>query len=150
MKDKAGWLVAAAAMTMGAAAPGTATGDPAQPLSMDVQGLRSGKGNLLICVTRAAAHFPDCRDDPDGRHFTVPVTRAAIELGRMAPGNYAIAIIHDENGNGKLDTFAGIPREGVGFSRNPAIRFGAPSFKSAQFQMMNAAVKQDIKLKYFL
>lgn len=124
MRIKAGLLVAAAGWIGGAALPD-------QPLSLDVSGLRSARGNFLICVTRVPAHFPDCRDDPEGRHFTVPVTSGAIDLGRMAPGSYAIAIIHDENGNGKLDTFAGIPREGVGFSRNPAIRFGAPSFKSA-------------------
>lgn len=145
MRIKAGLSIVAAAMMTGAA-----PSDQAQPLSMDVRGLRSAKGDFLICVTRQAAHFPDCRDDPEGRHFTVPVTSGAIALGRMEPGTYAIAIIHDENGNGKLDTFAGIPREGVGFSRNPAIRFGAPSFRSAQFAMAGAAVLQDIKVKYFL
>ncbi|BAI97729.1 conserved hypothetical protein [Sphingobium indicum UT26S] len=138
-------MVAAAAMAVAAAPP-----DMGQPLSMDVQGLRSARGNFLICVTRQAAHFPDCSKDPEGRHFTLPVTSGAVALGRMEPGTYAIAIIHDENGNGKLDTFAGIPREGVGFSRNPAIRFGAPSFRSAQFAVTGAAVRQDIKVKYFL
>lgn len=139
------FLLAVWTMTAGAAPM-----DQAQPVSMDVQGLRSAKGDFLICVTRAAAHFPDCRDDPDGRHMAVPVTAGAVALGKLAPGTYAIAIIHDENGNGKLDTFAGIPREGVGFSRNPAIRFGAPSFKSAQFPVAGGAVRQDIKVKYFL
>ncbi|EQA96673.1 hypothetical protein L286_23870 [Sphingobium sp. HDIP04] len=138
-------MMAAVPLVMGAAAA-----DRAQSLSMDVQGLRSSRGNFLICVTRQADHFPDCRGDPDGRHFTVPATAGVVPLGRMEPGTYAIAIIHDENGNGKLDRLAGIPREGVGFSRNPAIRFGAPSFRSAQFAVTGAAVRQDIKVKYFL
>ncbi len=130
--------------------PGAAPLDQSQPLSITVEGLRSMKGNLLICVSRTAAYFPDCSKDPQKRHLVVPATAAAIPLGEMAPGNYAVAIIHDENGNGKLDTFAGIPREGVGFSRNPAIRFGAPSFKSAQFTMAGSAARQTIKIKYFL
>lgn len=142
MKIRTGLLIAATMMMAGAGQP-----DLAQPLSMDVQGLRSARGNFLICVTRQAAHFPDCSKDPEGRHFTLPVTSGAVALGRMEPGTYAIAIIHDENANGKLDTFAGIPREGVGFSRNPAIRFGAPSFRSAQFAVTGAAVRQDIKVK---
>lgn len=121
-----------------------------QPLMMAMEGLRSAKGRVLVCVTRLPDHFPDCTDDPDRRHFTVSATAERLTLGTMAPGDYAIALIHDENGNGRLDTFAGIPREGVGFSRNPAIRFGAPSFRSARFAIAGAPVEQDIRLKYFL
>ena len=121
-----------------------------QPLLMGLEGLRSGKGQILVCVTRSPAHFPDCSHDPDKRHFAVPASAAPVGLGQLAPGIYAIAIIHDENGNGKLDTFSGIPREGVGFSRNPAIRFGAPSFRSASFSVGGGEVEQDIRLKYFL
>ena len=130
--------------------PGAAPVTEPQPLSIGVEGLRSLKGNLLICISRSAAYFPDCSKDPEKRHLVVPATSAAIPLGDVGPGNYAIAIIHDENGNGKLDTFAGIPREGVGFSRNPAIRFGAPSFRSAQFTLAASPMRQSIKAKYFL
>lgn len=140
---KAGLLAAAAIVATGAA-------DQPQALSIGVEGLRSAKGNILICVARQPRYFPDCSRDPDQRHFTVPATTAVIPLGSLAPGDYAIAIIHDENGNGKLDTFAGIPREGVGFSRNPAISFGAPSFRSAQFSVNGSAVRQNVKVKYFL
>ena len=129
---------------------GAAPAEVAQPLSVEVSGLRSEKGRLLICVTRAPAHFPDCSDDPDKRHFTLPATRGPMQLGLLPADNYAIAVIHDENGNGKLDTFAGIPREGVGFSQNPVLRFGAPSFKSATFPIAGAPVQQQIRMKYFL
>ncbi len=133
-----------------AALPGAAPVGQGQPLSMALEGLRSAKGQILVCITRSAAYFPDCSHDPDKRHFAVPASDGPVVLGQLAPGSYAIAIIHDENGNGKLDTFAGIPREGVGFSRNPAIRFGAPSFHSASFAVTGGAVEQDIRLKYFL
>lgn len=145
MKTRLPILLAAGAMLVGATPAA-----PPQPTSMGVEGLRSTKGNILICVVRSQLYFPNCSKDPDQRHLVVPAGSAAIPLGTLAPGDYAIAIIHDENGNGKLDTFAGIPREGVGFSRNPAIRFGAPSFRSAQFSVGGAPVKQDVKVKYFL
>lgn len=138
-------LAGAAMLTSAAGAPPVD-----QPLSMEVQGLRSTKGNILICVTRTARYFPDCSADPDKRHMVISARTQVIPLGLLPPGDYAIAIIHDENGNGKLDTFAGIPREGVGFSRNPAIRFGAPSYKAAHFTIGNEAVRQMIKVKYFL
>ncbi|MHA6766491.1 DUF2141 domain-containing protein [Sphingobium ummariense] len=129
---------------------GAAPTDLPQPLSIDLLGLRSERGQVLICVTRRPDHFPDCRDDPEKRHFSVPAKGGDVALGLVDPGNYAIAIIHDENGNGRLDTFVGIPREGVGFSRNPALRFGAPSFRSASFPIAGSAVEQDVRLKYFL
>lgn len=139
-----------AVMAAGAALGGAAPVDQKQPLSMALEGLRSGRGHVLVCVTRDPDHFPDCSSDPDKRHFTVAASATAVPLGLLTPGDYAIAIIHDENGNGRLDTFAGIPREGVGFSRNPVLRFGAPSFRSARFSVAGAAVEQDIKLRYFL
>ena len=61
-----------------------------------------------------------------------PRRRASPALPR---GDYALAVIHDENGNARLDTIAGIPREGFGFSRNPPIRFGPPRFAAARFDL---------------
>ncbi|MCP1468398.1 uncharacterized protein (DUF2141 family) [Sphingobium sp. OAS761] len=127
-----------------------ASPDASQHVALGLTGLRSTKGQILICVTRSPAYFPDCSKDPDKRHMAVATTDGPLDLGRLAPGAYAIAIIHDENGNGKLDTFMGIPREGVGFSRNPVLRFGAPSFRAASFPVAGAPVEQDIRVKYFL
>lgn len=139
-------LVCALMVTLAGAAPG----DQAQPLTMTVAGLRSTKGRILACLTRSPDHFPDCSGDSTSRHFNLPATGDVLALGLTEPGDYAISIIHDENGNGRLDTFAGIPREGVGFSRNPVLRFGAPRFESARFSIGGAPVRQDIRVKYFL
>ena len=65
-------------------------------------------------------------------------------------GDYAVAVIHDENSNDKLDTFAGIPREGFGFSRNPPIRFGAPRFAAARFALTVMPKQQQIRMRYIL
>jgi uncharacterized protein (DUF2141 family) len=140
------WALCALVPALVGAAP---IGQP-QPISMALEGLRSTRGQILVCVTRVPRYFPDCSHDPDKRHFTVAAKGGAVTIAAVTPGDYAIAIVHDENGNGKLDTFAGIPREGVGFSRNPVLRFGAPSFRSASFTVAGAAVEQDIRLKYFL
>ncbi len=50
-------------------------------------------------------------------------------------GTYAIAIFHDANSNGKLDTnFIGIPKEQTGTSNNVISHFGPPSFEKAKFK----------------
>ena len=123
---------------------------PAARLDIGIDKLRSAKGMVRICLTRDPDNFPGCTDDADAITRSIPArdTKAAFE--GLAPGDYAIAIIHDENGNARLDTFAGIPREGFGFSRNPAIGFGPPRFTAARFTMTSDAQQQQVRIRYLL
>jgi uncharacterized protein (DUF2141 family) len=51
-------------------------------------------------------------------------------------GEYALAVFHDENGNGKLDTnWLGIPKEKVAFSRAKMKTFGPPRYKECAFRV---------------
>lgn len=128
---------------MGAAPPGS--------IDAGIEGLRSAKGQVIACLTMRADHFPDCHDDPQARRLTVPATQAAmLRFTDLPSGSYAIALIHDENGNNKLDTMFGIPREGFGFSRNPAIRFGAPKFAAARFDVVSGKIDETVRVKYML
>ena len=77
-------------------------------------------------------------------------SRTALRFAGLPTGDYALALIHDENANARLDTLAGIPREGFGFSRNPPIRFGAPRFAAARFTLTGDAQKQQIRMRYIL
>jgi uncharacterized protein (DUF2141 family) len=96
-------------------------------------------------------HFPDCQGDPQARRLSVPTAQAAeLKFNDLPSGGYAIALIHDENGNGKLDTLFGIPKEGFGFSRNPVIRFGAPRFSAARFDVTSGTVDETVRVKYML
>lgn len=71
----------------------------------------------------------------------------SVMFDGVAPGTYALSLIHDENGNGKLDTALAIPREGFGFSRNPKIAFGPPKFAAAAFPI-NGSSSQSVRMKY--
>lgn len=118
-------------------------------LEVNVGGLRSARGMIRFCVTTEARSFPDCKT---GKVFTRSVSAATphVRFDDLPAGNYAVAVIHDENGNAKLDTFMGIPREGFGFSRNPVIRFGPPSFQSTRFAVGGDAAVQQVRMKYML
>ena len=66
----------------------------------------------------------------------VPVSQTNIEwqIENLAYGQYAIAVYHDKNKNGKLDTnMLGIPLEEYGFSNNARGRFGPASWSQAKF-----------------
>ncbi len=136
--------LSALALLMGASPPGS--------VDAGVAGLRSLKGQVLVCLTAQPDHFPDCQDDPQARRLKVPAAAAsALRFEGLPTGHYAIALIHDENGNNKLDTLFGIPREGFGFSRNPAIHFGPPSFSAAQFAVSGGAASDEtVRVKYML
>ena len=103
----------------------------------------------MACLTTRPQNFPNCQDDPEARRLTVATADAAmLQFGNLPSGTYALALVHDENGNGKLDTMMGIPKEGFGFSKNPPIRFGPPSFKSAGVTIVGGRNDESVKMKY--
>ncbi len=75
---------------------------------------------------------------------------ASIRLDGLKPGDYSLLLIHDENGNGKLDKMMAMPREGFGFSRNPAIRMGPPSYGDVHFRVPAGHSAQSVKVRYLL
>lgn len=143
----AGWALSPvlAGLLLTAAAPPPETAS----LQIDVTALRSQKGMVQLCLTRDAAAFPDCTRDPGAIRRTLPAGNPRIRFTGLVPGAYAISVIHDANGNARLDTLMGIPREGFGFSRNPAIGFGPPSFAAARFTVAGAEIQQ-VRMRYLL
>lgn len=133
-------LLPAAALVLGAA--------PITRLDVGVDHMRSAKGLLRVCLTADPDNFPACVDDADAITRNVPAGVHAMRFDGLPLGTYAVAVIHDENGNAKLDTFAGIPKEGFGFSRNPAIRFGPPRFAAARFAVTGDVNQQQITMRY--
>ena len=66
------------------------------------------------------------------------------------PGLYAVSVLHDEDRNDRLTSgFFGIPKEGFGFSNNPKIIAGPPTFEVAS-TWIRQTKDIVIKMKYFL
>jgi uncharacterized protein (DUF2141 family) len=67
----------------------------------------------------------------------------------MKAGAYAIAVVHDADENGELNTsFVGRPKEWWGVSNNaPAHRFGPPKFEEAKFQYEGGKKTLKVKLQ---
>jgi uncharacterized protein (DUF2141 family) len=76
-------------------------------------------------------------------------TQTHCDFEDVPPGTYALAVIHDENMNGKLDTnWLGIPKEGYGFSNGAKALLHAPSFSAASFQYDGGTIDLTISLHY--
>lgn len=124
---------------------------PLTTVEVRIEGLRSEKGIVRACLTRDPKFFPHCEKDAGSHKLNIPTPQAALlRFTNVTPGDYAITLLHDENGNAKLDTMLGIPKEGVGFSNNPRLIAGPPKFVAARFQVESRPVSATIVLKYFL
>ena len=97
------------------------------------------------------AGFPDCKNrvvrsaSPAASGGSV-----SVSFDGLAPGRYAVSVFHDVNSNAKLDTFAGIPKEGYGFSRDAPVRMAPPKFTDAVFALGAGTSRVTIKMRYFL
>ncbi|MBD3745538.1 MAG: DUF2141 domain-containing protein [Sphingopyxis terrae] len=123
---------------------------PGPTVEVSITGLRNVKGQILVCLTANPKAFPDCSKDKASVRMAVKAADAGdFKIRGVAAGTYAIAVVHDENGNNKMDMALFLPKEGFGFSRDPAIRMGPPKFKSASFAV-TGDMRQSIKMKYML
>jgi uncharacterized protein (DUF2141 family) len=128
----------------------TAAG-PGGEVEVRVEKLRSGRGVVHLCLTANPRHFPDCAADPRARKTSMSAAAGkAVTLPGVAPGAYALSVFHDENANTKFDTFLKVPKEGFGFSRNPAVRFGAPKFSQVRFEVGSGITRQTVRMQYLL
>jgi uncharacterized protein (DUF2141 family) len=68
------------------------------------------------------------------------------------PGTYAFAFMHDEDGDGHMNTDAlGLPQEGWGFGNDARGTLGAPSFESAAYVLTNGEpVEHALTVRYGL
>jgi uncharacterized protein (DUF2141 family) len=121
-------------------------------IHVEISGLRSDKGQVLCALyssTQAEA-FPKKADKAVARLTAKIAERGAIcDFTGVAPGTYAVSVVHDENSNGKLDTnFIGMPREGVGASNDAKGHMGPPKFSAASFRYEGRRLDLKIHVNY--
>ena len=143
-------LIAGAAALMGMQdAPDPA---PAGEVTVTITNMRSADGVVRACMTTNRKVFPKCRKDP-ASHRTVVAAgeQLSFTFTNVEPGSYAIALLHDENDNGKADRALGMmPKEGFGFSRDAKVRMGPPKFDDAVFDFDGSDAELTIKMRYML
>lgn len=120
------WL--AALLLAGTAQAGTVV--------LEIDDVRSTEGRLLVAVFRGSDGFPSDSERAHLRTIATPAApRTTVVLGDLPAGEYAVCVVHDENGNGALDVGRVIPMptEPLGSSRDAKARFGPPKYADAAF-----------------
>ncbi|UAB78411.1 DUF2141 domain-containing protein [Erythrobacter sp. SCSIO 43205] len=121
-------------------------------VTITVTDLRNTKGVVMACMTTKESIFPKCRRDPNSHRTVVKASNTlTIRFDDVAPGDYAIALLHDENEDGKANRVLGMaPKEGYGFSRDAPVNMAPPDWDDAVFTITDAPKKMTIKMRYFL
>lgn len=132
-----------------AAALQASTGKRNPDLVIKIEGLSSNKGMVRVAVYNRPEGFPGDRKKAV-KVFSVPARKEGVQLvlEALAPGRYAVAVLHDENENGVMDTnFIGYPQEGYGMSNNNLPTFRAPTFDEAAFELGEAGQQLLIRIR---
>jgi uncharacterized protein (DUF2141 family) len=112
-------------------------GAPPPPrITVDVSALRNAKGVVRCSLFASADGFPTnpARALMSVNAPSIANGHATCTFDNVKPGTYAVGFLHDENGNGKMDTnFLGMPSEGYGASNNARGSMGPPKFEDAKF-----------------
>jgi uncharacterized protein (DUF2141 family) len=122
-------------------------------LTVVVNGIRNQTGEICLRVYNSEKGFPD-NAKSEVKSGCTKITGNSIKqvFSGLKPGNYAVAVVDDQNGDHKLNKdFFGIPKEGFGISQNPTVSIstGTPKFKNSSFKVdKNTTI--NIFLKYSL
>lgn len=131
-----------------AALLGLAASAPAAELEIQVQGLASGQGEVLVAVFSGPDNWlrkpVAVAKQPAAGQRDGTLT---VLLKEVPEGLLAVSVIHDLNGNGRLDMNAmGMPQEPFAFSNKAGGQFGPPRFEQAGFELKGASARIAIKL----
>lgn len=124
---------------------------PCPGIHVKILGIRNNTGAVACALFEAPEGFPHkfLRYATNIMMIKIRDTQARCDFLDIPPGTYALAVIHDENMDGKLGTnWLGVPREGYGFSNDAKASMGAPSFENASFPYDGQNLDLTIRLNY--
>jgi uncharacterized protein (DUF2141 family) len=124
---------------------------PCPGIHVKILGIRNSTGGVACALFESSEGFPNeyLRSATNIMVIKVRDKQARCDFEDIPRGTYALAVVHDENMNGKLDTnLLGIPKEGYGFSNDAKALFTAPSFSAASFPYDGQNLELTISLNY--
>lgn len=122
---------------------------PTGTLAVEVANVRSVKGTIHVDLCPQAQFLKDgCALSGDAPAHSGTTT---VLIANVPAGRYAAQVFHDENRNGRVDrALFGIPKEGIGFSRDAPIRMAPPKWDDARFDFAGGRQAIALRMRYLL
>lgn len=108
----------------------------ADELTVSVSNIEAATGQLMVAVLGSEAAFNG--EEPAVMSLLLPPRAGTITFSTdaLTSGSYGIRVMHDENGNGDMDSnMVGMPTEPWGFSNNAVGSFGPPEWADLRFEL---------------
>lgn len=136
MKTTINLLIALTLITLPLATQAQNTTPSADEIIVTAQlkGVEARKGSINCAIYKPNTGFPMNPAKALATTKAIKKDNKHLCIFRLAaPGSYAISVLHDENGNNRVDTnFVGIPQEGWASSNNVKPAFRAPTFEESR------------------
>jgi uncharacterized protein (DUF2141 family) len=131
--DAAPRAALAAALPLFAAARHASAQQGGDDVRIEVSTLRNATGTLNCRLFAEPGSFPVGGGVKTVR-ASINGAKTTCAFEDVAPGTYAVAVVHDENANGRLDkNLFGVPTEGYGVSNNHTYALSAPKWGESRF-----------------
>ncbi|MCX6307288.1 MAG: DUF2141 domain-containing protein, partial [Bacteroidia bacterium] len=123
-----------------------------QTVVVEISGIRNTVGLIRLAFF---ANETDFRSDKPAFERTLDKTlvlngNLVVRLDHIPSGTYGIALLDDENKNGKLDYRLVIPKEGFGFSNYEHRGIKRPALSDFSFLLKkNETLRVPIRIKYY-
>jgi uncharacterized protein (DUF2141 family) len=119
-------------------------------IDLTISEIKNKKGLIRVSLFNQDDGFPNDHEKAF-RSISMEITELQLNfnIADLPTGEYALAILHDENENGKMDfNFLRMPKEGYGVSNNAKSSFGPPKFKDAIFLLSSDELSLEINMNY--
>ena len=117
-------------------------------LSISIPNVKNTDGKIKLAIYNSAESFPKKKQAYKALIISIDSIPLIIKIPKIPNGAYAIALFHDENGDGVFNkNFLGIPQEAYGFSNDAPAYLSAPSFEDCKF-IVNKDKQLIINLNY--
>jgi len=115
-------------------------------LKVKITNIKNKDKTLYLGIYRAGDAFPEFSKFWRNLKINTTTNETTVEFD-VPYGDYAIAVSHDLNGNGKLDkNLFGYPNEPFGFSNNYKPKLSSPDFSDCKFSFTQQNNSLSIKL----
>ena len=119
-------------------------------LHVNVEGLRNSDGLVRLALYNLPESFPVSDKAYTFSNVPIPDKGLSVLFPDLPPGEYALALFHDEDGDNVFDKgFLGLPLEGFGFSNDATVFFSAPSFSAAAVTVGEALTTITVHVRYW-